>query len=69
MWQEIAIILIGLLTIGYVGWKIYSALTRPSRPGDSCAGCKGCSLKEEIRKNANDQPKECNSSGNHRAIS
>lgn len=50
MWQEIAIILIGLLTIGYVGWKIYSALTRRFDPADPCAGCSGCALKEEMKK-------------------
>lgn len=47
--QEFAIIIIGILTIGYVGWKIYRFLTRPDM-SNPCAGCRGCSLKEEMKK-------------------
>ncbi|MDF9829863.1 FeoB-associated Cys-rich membrane protein [Parabacteroides sp. PF5-6] len=46
--QEVAILIIGVLTIGYVGWKVYRFLTRPDT-ADPCAGCAGCALKEELK--------------------
>lgn len=48
MWQEIAVICIGICTIGYVGRKLYRLLTRPGN--DPCAGCNGCALKKEMGK-------------------
>lgn len=50
MWQEIAIILIGIITIAYVGMKFYKSLTTKRNLENPCCGCKGCSLKEEIMK-------------------
>lgn len=49
MWQEIAIILIGIIIILYLGRKIYRFIVT-SKDSTSCADCCGCSLKEEIRK-------------------
>ena len=49
MWQEIAIIIIGILTVLYVGWKIYKMLTTPKDPDNPCSGCSGCSLKDQIK--------------------
>lgn len=46
MWQEIAIILIGITVILLIGRKIYRFLTHPPKAGDPCAGCKGCTLKD-----------------------
>ncbi|MDR2042746.1 MAG: hypothetical protein LBP98_10630 [Tannerella sp.] len=43
MLQEIAIILIGILTAGYVVWKLYRRFTTTSSSTNSpCAGCGGC---------------------------
>jgi len=44
MWQEIAIIIIGIITILYVGIKLYKTFTRPPKADDPCFGCSGCSL-------------------------
>lgn len=46
--QEFAIILIAILTIGYVGRKIYLFLTRIGS-SDPCGGCQGCALHDELR--------------------
>lgn len=50
MWQEIAIIFVGLFIILYVGFKCYRMLTHPTNP---CHGCSGCSLKEIKNKQQN----------------
>ena len=41
MWQEIAIIIIGLIVLLYIGRKIYKLLAHPPK-----AGCTGCNLKD-----------------------
>ncbi|MCD7850939.1 MAG: FeoB-associated Cys-rich membrane protein [Parabacteroides sp.] len=51
MWQEIAIIIIALTVLFYIGRKIYKFLTHPSKAGDPCCGCTGCSLKDIKKKN------------------
>lgn len=48
MFQEIAIILIGIGVAAYVGWKVYKLFTTVRPPGSPCSGCKGCALKDEI---------------------
>lgn len=45
MWQEIAIIVIGLLTVAYVGRKMYNVFSHPKRNG-GCGCCNGCSIKK-----------------------
>ncbi len=47
MWQEIAIVLIGIIIILYLWRKIYRFIVHPSKKNTSCAGCCGCSLKEK----------------------
>ena len=42
MWQEIAIIIIGLLTILYVGRKIYNMFGKGGHSSSACKGCCGC---------------------------
>lgn len=49
MLQEIAVILIGIGVIAYVGGKIYTLFTPPRQPGNPCSGCKGCALQDELR--------------------
>ncbi|MBQ4161886.1 MAG: FeoB-associated Cys-rich membrane protein [Parabacteroides sp.] len=49
MWQEIAIIIVGLLVILYVGFKFYNLFTKSKYPSDPCAGCTGCTLKEQLK--------------------
>lgn len=48
MWQEIAIIIIGIVALLYVGFKIYRFITRP-KDSSPCAGCPGCAMKNEIK--------------------
>lgn len=43
MWQEIAIIIIGLLTALYVGKKIYNMFGKGRHSSAACRGCCGCS--------------------------
>ena len=45
MWQEIAVFIIGLIVIFYIGKKIYTGTDNP------CQGCPGCALKNKIRNN------------------
>lgn len=46
--QEVIVIIIGILTVGYIGWKVYRFLTRPDT-ANPCAGCPGCALKDEMK--------------------
>lgn len=47
MWQNIAIVLIGIAVAVYAGWKIYRALFRKKTgTKDFCCGCNGCSLRQ-----------------------
>jgi hypothetical protein len=55
MIQNIIVIIIGTLVIGYVGWKVYKMLTRKPSPADKCGGCTGCALKVNI--DCNDKKK------------
>ncbi|RHJ95231.1 FeoB-associated Cys-rich membrane protein [Bacteroides sp. AM07-16] len=50
MWQEIAIIIIGIAIIVYVSLKCYKSFTTKRNPNNPCCGCNGCSLKEEVKK-------------------
>ena len=50
MWQEIAIILIGIIIITYLGRKIYRFIVHPAKGQNSCSGCCGCTLKQEVNK-------------------
>lgn len=49
MWQEIAIIIIGIAVAGYVLWKIYKFVTTPRDTNNPCGGCSGCALKDQIK--------------------
>ncbi|CAK7076789.1 MAG: hypothetical protein PARBA_03150 [Parabacteroides sp.] len=48
MWQDIAIIIIGIFIVVNIGFKIYKFLTRPATKNNPCCGCQGCNLKKEI---------------------
>jgi hypothetical protein len=50
MWQEVSIIIVGLLVILYVGLKFYRLFSKPKYPSEPCAGCAGCTLKEQLKK-------------------
>ncbi|RHU24787.1 FeoB-associated Cys-rich membrane protein [Parabacteroides sp. TM07-1AC] len=50
MWQNIAIGIIALLTIIYIGRKIYNLFTRSKHAPSACQGCCGCSLSKEKNK-------------------
>ncbi|AEW21806.1 hypothetical protein TFKS16_2222 [Tannerella forsythia KS16] len=47
MWQEIAVILIGIAAFGIAGWKLYKILSGSNV--SPCDKCTGCQLKEGIR--------------------
>jgi hypothetical protein len=49
MWQEIAVILIGCATAGYLIYKIIRLITVAvgKRRHNPCDGCCGCSLKNK----------------------
>ncbi|EOS19339.1 FeoB-associated Cys-rich membrane protein [Parabacteroides goldsteinii] len=47
MWQEVAIIFIGIFTIIIVGYKIYQILLYKKNIGNKCINCSGCSLKNK----------------------
>ena len=49
MWQEIAVFIIGLIVIFYIGKKIYKFF--PTGTDNPCQGCPGCALKNKIRNN------------------
>ncbi|MDL2221399.1 FeoB-associated Cys-rich membrane protein [Parabacteroides sp. OttesenSCG-928-N08] len=53
MWQTIAIILIGVAVVFYLGRKIYRLLTQPESV-NPCEGCPGCALKELKGRDKND---------------
>lgn len=45
MWQEILIIIVGLVAFGYAGWSVIRLFTK--KESASCAGCSAeCVLKE-----------------------
>lgn len=45
MWQNIAIAIIGVLTVIYIGRKVYILFKRDKHsPKLSCQGCCGCSI-------------------------
>lgn len=48
MWQEIAVIIIGILTIFFIARRIFRIFTSLKAPEDPCRGCSGCALKEEL---------------------
>ncbi|MBP3519467.1 MAG: FeoB-associated Cys-rich membrane protein [Parabacteroides sp.] len=47
MWQEIAVLIIGLIVILYIGWKLYRLLAHPTGTDNPCHGCPGCALKDK----------------------
>lgn len=47
MWQEIAVYLIGCVTIFWMGHKIYRFFTRPISDKSSCQSCQTCPLKKQ----------------------
>ena len=49
MWQEIAIIIVGLFVMLYVGLKFYRLFSKPKYPSNPCAGCTGCTLKVQLK--------------------
>lgn len=53
MWQEIAIIIIGIAVAIYIVWKIYKNFTRKRNPDNPCCGCNGCDLKNQIKDRRN----------------
>lgn len=47
MWQEIAILIIGIITLLYIGWKVYRSFMQVKKSNDPCCGCSGCSMKKK----------------------
>lgn len=59
MWQEIAIGIIGIGVVAYLGWKVYNSFTRKKNPDNPCGGCSGCALKKEINKHVSPPATGC----------
>jgi hypothetical protein len=53
MWQDITIIAIAMVVIGYLGRRIYVFFAKPVSPCDNCAGC---SLKEQLKSKKTECP-------------
>lgn len=53
MWQEIAIIIIGITVAVYTIWKVYKNFTRKRNPDNPCCGCSGCDLKNQVKDRRN----------------
>lgn len=58
MWQEIAIWLIGIVVLFYIGKKYYNIFFQYKKGRDCGCSCKGCSLKSKkyIRPNITNHP-------------
>lgn len=54
MWQEIAVFIIGLIVIFYIGKKIYKFFTHPTGTDNPCQGCRGCALKNKTETTVSD---------------
>lgn len=48
MWQIIIVIVVGICTVIYVGYRIYRLITDIRHDDNPCAGCSGCVLKDQI---------------------
>ena len=53
MWQEIAVLIIGLIVIFHIGKKIYKFFTHPTQT----EGCPGCALKTKSETTMSDSTK------------
>ena len=53
MWQEIAIIIIAIVVVAYIGYKIVVLFKKPVSPCDKCVGCP---LKEQKKLDCKDFP-------------
>lgn len=47
MWQEIAVIFIGIVAFGIAGWNLYKILSGGN--ASPCDKCTGCQLKEVMK--------------------
>lgn len=59
MWQEIAVLIIGLIVIFHIGKKIYKFFTHPTQTDNPCQGCPGCALKQNPKQPCLIPPKTC----------
>ena len=57
MWQEIAVLIIGLIVIFQIGKKIYKFFTHPTQTDNPCQGCPGCALKTKSETTMSDSTK------------
>lgn len=49
MWQLISVIIIVAAAFGIAGYKIYLRFFSSRKYENSCNGCSGCSLKNELK--------------------
>lgn len=48
MWQEVAVGIIGIIILIFLGWKIYRIFINPIKTNDHpCSKCCGCTLKKQ----------------------
>jgi len=48
MWQVVVVVIIGIGTAVYIGYRIYRLITAVRQDSNPCAGCSGCVLKDQI---------------------
>lgn len=52
MWQEIIVYIIGILTLFYIGMKVYGFIHSVKQPAEKnmsvCSGCSGCRVKSQV---------------------
>jgi len=48
MIQNIIVILIGIIVVGFVSWRIFKMLTNKPTSSGKCGGCTGCALKVKM---------------------
>lgn len=48
MWQEISVILIGIIILYLIGNKVYKLFSIKKHPDNQCLNCHGCSLKKNV---------------------
>lgn len=47
MWQEIVVIIIGIVVVLCVIYKLYKTITKPKGKSGCGCGCEGCSMMRE----------------------
>ena len=47
--QDVIVILIGVASFCFLGWRVYKMLTRKPALNSKCGSCTGCALKLDVK--------------------